>query len=240
MELQPFEAPPSVLVISAHPDDVDFGLAGTVARWTAAGTEVAYCIVTDGNVGGFDPSIPRSDIPAIRRREQRAAAKVVGVETVEFLGYVDGEVTVTLGLRRDLAAVIRRFRPHTVVAQSPVRNFARIGASHPDHMAVGEAALCAVYPDARNPFTFVELAEAGLEAHTVSQVALMAYPEPTHFVDVSETLDAKLEAISCHASQLPDPEATRTFVRGWLRQGAEAAGLGDDRYAELFFVFPTA
>jgi LmbE family N-acetylglucosaminyl deacetylase len=240
VSLAPLLAPPSVLVIAAHPDDVDFGLAGTTATWREQGTEVAYCIVTDGNVGGFDPSIPRSEIPAIRRREQREAAKVVGVDTVEFLGYVDGEVQVSLPLRRDLAAMIRRFRPHTVVAQSPVRNFQRIGASHPDHLAVGEAALCAVYPDARNPFTFVELAEAGLEAHAVEQVALVAYPEPTHYVDVTDMVERKLEAISCHASQLPDPEATREHVREWLRAGAEAAGLGGGRAAELFFAFPTA
>lgn len=240
MALEPFVAPPSVLVIAAHPDDVDFGLAGTTALWTAAGVEVAYCVVTDGNAGGFDPSIPRSQIPAIRRREQRDAAKVVGVETVEFLGYVDGEVEVSLGLRRDLAAMIRRFKPHTVIAQSPLRNFARIGASHPDHLAVGEAALCAVYPDARNPFAFAELAEAGLEAHTVAQVGLVAHPDPTHYVDVTDAVERKLAAIACHASQLPDPRATEDHVRSWLRAGAVAAGLGENRAAELFFVFPTA
>ncbi len=240
MALAPLSPPPSVLVVTAHPDDVDFGLAGSVAQWTKAGTHVAYCVVTDGNAGGFDPSIPRSEIPAIRRREQRAAAERVGVDAVEFLGYVDGEVSVTPSLRRDIAAMIRRYRPHTVVTQSPVRNFARIGASHPDHLAVGEATLCAVYPDARNPFAFEELAQAGLLAHTVQQVALVAYPEPTHYVDVSATLDAKLEAICAHESQLPDPDATRESVRGWLSTAAQQAGLGEGRYAELFFVFATA
>ena len=239
MPLVPLEPAKSVLVVTAHPDDVDFGIAGTIAAWTRAGVEVAYCIITDGDAGGFDPSIPRAEIPTIRRREQVAAAKAVGVDQVEFLGYHDGSLEVSMKLRHDLTAMIRRYRPERVVSQSPVRNFNRIGSSHPDHLAAGEAALCAVYPDSRNPFTHTDLGEEGLEAHTVSEVALMAYPEPTHYVDVTQTFDRKLEAISAHSSQLPDPERARSMVRGWLSAGAETAGLPEGCLAELFFLVNT-
>ncbi|MCI2975087.1 MAG: PIG-L family deacetylase [Ferrimicrobium sp.] len=240
MSLTELEPAQSVLVVTAHPDDVDFGVAGTIAKWRAQGTEIAYCIVTDGDAGGFDPSIPRSEIPSIRRREQVAAAKAVGVDTVEFLGYHDGSLEVSMQLRHDITAMIRRFKPERVLCQSPIRNFARIGSSHPDHLAAGEAALCAVYPDARNPFTHQDLLEDGLEAHTVLDVALMAYPDPTHYVDVTDTFDAKIEAISQHASQLPDPSGMREMVRGWLAAGAASAGLPEGRLAEMFFLVKTA
>ncbi|HYK32439.1 MAG TPA: PIG-L family deacetylase, partial [Streptosporangiaceae bacterium] len=152
-----------VLAIMAHPDDVDFGTAGTMAKWTEAGIEVVYCIVTDGDAGGNDPSVSRADMAVLRRAEQVAAAKCVGVDDVRFLGYPDGKVEPSLGLRKDLARVIRQVRPDRVVAPSPDRNYARIGASHPDHRAVGAAALDAVYPDARNQFAFPELlADEGL------------------------------------------------------------------------------
>ncbi|MCL5973460.1 MAG: PIG-L deacetylase family protein [Ferrimicrobium sp.] len=240
MSLTALEPTKSVLVVTAHPDDVDFGIAGTIAAWRRQGTEIAYCIVTDGDAGGFDPSIPRSQIPSIRRREQVAAAKSVGVDTVEFLGYHDGSLEVSMQLRHDITAMIRRFQPERVLCQSPVRNFARIGSSHPDHLAAGEATLCAVYPDARNPFTHQDLLEQGLEAHTVLDVALMAYPDPTHYVDVTDTFEAKIEAIKQHKSQLPDPGAMREMVRGWLGAGAASAGLPEGRLAEMFFLVQTA
>ena len=125
------------LVITAHPDDVDFGAAGTVASWVAQGTEVTYCVITDGDAGGFDPTVPRSEIPRIRREEQVAAARILGVNDVRFLGYRDGELEVTHGLRRDISRVIRDVRPQRALIQSPERNWHRIPASHPDHMAAG-------------------------------------------------------------------------------------------------------
>ncbi|HXP54815.1 MAG TPA: PIG-L family deacetylase, partial [Streptosporangiaceae bacterium] len=160
-----------VLAIAAHPDDLDFGAAGTIAAWTSAGIEVVYCIVTDGDAGGFDESFPREEMAPLRRAEQTAAAKAVGVHDLRFLGYPDGRVEATLGLRKDLARVIRQVRPDRVVCPSAERNYARIGTSHPDHRAVGSAALDAVYPDARNPFTFPELvADEGLAAWIVPEV----------------------------------------------------------------------
>jgi LmbE family N-acetylglucosaminyl deacetylase len=223
-----------VLVVAAHPDDVDFGCAGTTAQWTQAGVEVAYCIVTNGDAGGFDPAVPRSEIASIRQAEQRAAAKVVGVEDVTFLGYPDGRLTVSLDLRSDISRVIRRFRPQRVVAQSPDRNWMRIYASHPDHMAAGEATMCAVYPDARNPFAFPELLEAGLEAWTVDEVWVMGTDEPDRFVDVTETIDRKIAALREHVSQMPGVDDLDSLVRNWLAFNAATAELPEGRYAESF------
>jgi LmbE family N-acetylglucosaminyl deacetylase len=229
-----------VLVITAHPDDVDFGAAGTVAAWTDEGVEVAYCVVTDGDAGGFDPAVPRSEIPSIRRAEQEAAAKIVGVDDVTFLGYPDGRLVATLDLRRDLARVIRRFRPQRVLCPSAERNLARIYASHPDHLAAGEAAICAVYPDARNPFAFPELVAEGFDAHTVPEVWIMGGLRRDRYVDITGTIERKVTALMHHVSQLPDPASTRERMYGWAREIAGEAGWGGDRLAEGFLFVGTA
>jgi LmbE family N-acetylglucosaminyl deacetylase len=228
-----------VLVVGAHPDDIDFGASGTVATWTDAGVRVVYCIVTDGDAGGFDPSVSRSDIVEIRRAEQEAAAKVVGVDEVEFLGYPDGRLVASVDLRRDLARVIRRVRPQRVVSQSPERNWQRIQASHPDHLAAGEATLSAVYPDARNPFAFPELLEEGLEPHVASEVWLMASPRSNHVVDITDTIDRKVTGLRCHVSQIEDPDALEARVRGWTSAIARDGGLPGGRMAETFQVVST-
>ncbi len=230
-----------VLVVVAHPDDVDFGAAGTVASWTRVGIDVSYCIVTDGAAGGRDGPITLNALAELRRVEQTAAAKAVGVTDVEFLDYPDGRVEVSLGLRRDLSRVIRRVRPQRVVAPSSARNFERIYASHPDHLAVGEATLGAVYPDARNPFAHTELLEReGLEPWTVLEVWLMAHPEINHHVDITDTFEAKMAALRSHESQLEDPDQTEAGMREWGRGVAEQAGLAPGRLAEGFYVIDTA
>ena len=224
-----------VLVVSAHPDDVDFGVAGSVATWTDAGTEVTYCVVTDGDAGGFDAAAPRSEIAAIRRAEQHAAAAVVGVHEIVWLGYPDGRLEVTLDLRRDLARVIRQVRPERVVAPSPERLWDRIFASHPDHLAAGEATVCAVYPDARNPFTFPELVADGLDAHSVDELWLMAVPVADTFVDITDTFERKLDALRCHVSQEVDTAGRlRDRIRAWTAATAAAAGWPEGRLAEGF------
>ena len=228
-----------ILVICAHPDDVDFGAAGTIAIWTDRGIDVTYCIVTDGDAGGFDPTIARDEIGSIRRREQTAAAKEVGVDNVVFLGYPDGLLQPTLELRRDLARVIRQVRPQRVVTQCPERNYQRVFGSHPDHLAAGEAALCAVYPDARNPFTFTELAGEGLEAWKVTEVWMMASPETDHAVDITDQFERKIRALQCHESQHPEPHALEERIRGWGMAIAARHGLPADRLAEAFQVVPT-
>ncbi len=226
-----------ILVVTAHPDDVDFGSAGSVARWTDAGARVSYCIVTDGDAGGFDPAVPRSEIPAIRRAEQTAAAARVGVapEDVIFLGHPDGYLEVSLDLRREIASVIRRVRPRRVVTQSPERNWARIYPSHPDHLAAGEATICAVYPDSRNPFWFPELLAQGLEPWTVEELMVMGGPQPDVFVDVTDQFERKLAALRCHESQHTDADGgLAERMSGWLGMNAEAGGLGPGRLAEAY------
>jgi len=230
-----------VLVVTAHPDDVDFGAAGTIARWTDAGIEVVYCVVTDGDAGGFDETFPREDVATLRRAEQVAAAKCVGVRDVRFLGYPDGRVEPTLGLRRDLARVIRQVRPDRVVCPSPERNYARAGASHPDHRAVGSAALDAVYPDARNPFAFPELrAGEGLEPWTVREVWISGSPAPNHYVDVTGTFPRKIAALRAHESQTGHMNGLEERLREWLTRAARLGGLPEGRLAEAFQVLDTA
>ena len=235
------ELPERVLVITAHPDDVDFGAAGSVATWTDAGVEVSYCIVTDGDAGGSDREMPRRVMAEIRREEQATAAKLVGVTDLYWLGHADGRVEPTLELRRDLSRVIRMVRPQRVVTQSPDRNYQRIYASHPDHLAAGEAALCAVYPDARNPFAHTELLDVeGLEPWSVAEVWLMAMPAPDRFVDITDVADRKMEALRSHVSQHPDPAALDGLIQGWGAMIAELAGFPEGRVAEGFLRVDTA
>jgi len=229
-----------VLVVVAHPDDVDFGAGGTIATWTEAGLAVTYCIITDGDAGGFDPAVPRGEIGGIRQGEQRAAAKEVGVEDVVFLGYPDGQLVVTLDLRRDISRVIRQKRPQRILLQSPERNWERIYASHPDHLAAGEAALCAVYPDARNPFTHLELAAEGLEAWTVGETWVMSTGAlANRYVDVTDVFDRKVAALRAHGSQTAHMEDLEGMLRGWLGMNAHAAGYPEGRLAEAFRVIDT-
>src|SRR4051812_21348529 len=222
----------------AHPDDVDFGAAGTIAQLTDSGVEVTYCIITDGDAGGFDPAVPRGQIAGIRRAEQTAAAKEVGVSDVRFLGYADGRLEVSLELRRDLSRVIREVRPQRVVCQSGERHPLRIQASHPDHLAAGEATLCAVYPDARNPFAHPELAD--LDAWAVGETWLIGSDRVNHWVDVTDTFDRKMAALRAHVSQHPDPDALGPMLRGWNGANATAAGMAPGRLAEGFWVMATA
>jgi LmbE family N-acetylglucosaminyl deacetylase len=237
---RPAESVDRALCVLAHPDDVDFGSAGTVATWTAAGTEVTYLIVTDGDAGGFDET-PREQMGPLRRAEQEAAAKAVGVTDVRFLGYPDGRLELTLGLRRDISRVIRQVRPQRVLTSSPERFYERIGASHPDHMTVGESTLRAVYPDARNPFAFPELlAEEGLDAWTVDEVWLTASPRADHAVDVSDVVELKFAALKSHVTQVSHRDDLEQFVGGWMRQTASRFGLPTGRLAEAFHVVYTA
>lgn len=230
-----------ILAVMAHPDDADFGAAGTIAQWTDEGIEVTYCLVTDGDAGGFDRSVARTDIPEIRRTEQRNAAKAVGVEDVRFLGYPDGRLELSLDLRRDISRVIRQVRPQRVLTQSPERNWARIQASHPDHLTTGEAALRAIYPDSRNPFAFPELlADESLEPWEVAEVWVMAHPAPNHHVDVTDTFDRKIAALRAHVSQTAHMDDLEIWLRERLGDIATEAGLPAGHLAEAFAVYSTA
>ncbi len=222
-----------VLAVVAHPDDIDFGWAGSVAVMTDAGVEVVYCLVTDGDAGGAETGTPRDEMAAMRREEQRAAAAIVGVDELHFLGYPDGRVEATLGLRCDITRIIRTVRPDRVITQSPERNWDRIYASHPDHLAAGEAAVAAVYPDVRNRWAHPELEAEGLEPWTVGAIWLgIGRDVATHYVDITSAVDRKIQALLSHKSQLPDPDATATMVRSWTGLNAQMAGLPEGRAAE--------
>jgi LmbE family N-acetylglucosaminyl deacetylase len=228
-----------VLCVFAHPDDVDFGAAGTVAGWVSAGIEVSYLLVTRGDAGGFDDT-PRDQVPAIREAEQRAAAAVLGVTDVTFLdGYGDGTITPTLELRKEITRAIRRVRPDRVLTSSPLRRWERMaGPSHPDHLAVGEATTCAIYPDARNEFAFPELLAEGLKPWVVREVWYQQGPSPDHAVDVTDVFDIKVAALREHASQISHIDLAGV-LRQRLAQSALAVGLPEGRLAETFTIFRT-
>jgi LmbE family N-acetylglucosaminyl deacetylase len=222
-----------VLAVLAHPDDVDFGWAGSIAVMTDAGIDVTYCLVTDGDAGGSETGIPRDEMAALRRDEQRAAAAVVGVHDVHFLGYPDGRVEATLELRRDITRVIRTVRPNRVMMQSPERIWDRIYPSHPDHLATGEATICAVYPDARNRWAHPELSDEGLEPWIVDEIWMgIGREAATHYIDITDAVDRKVAALLSHKSQLPDPAATEEMVRSWSGAMAQLAGLPEGHAAE--------
>lgn len=230
----------SALVVTAHPDDVDFGAAGTVAVWTSSGIEVSYCICTSGEASG-DGS---PGMAAVREAEQRAAAAHVGVEDVTFLGYPDGAVTASLELRRDIARVIRRVRPDRVLTWSPEINWDFVPTSHPDHRAVGEAAFAAVYPDARNPYAHRSLLEEeGLEPWSVRELWLA--DGPMHLrgqpVDITDAFDKKMAALRSHSSQAgPAGEAIEQDLRQYHAATAAQFGLGEGRLAESFQLVDTS
>ncbi len=224
------------LVVTAHPDDVDFGAAGTVAVLTDAGVHVTYCLVTDGEAGGFDETIERWKMAAIRREEQTKAAGEVGVTDLIFLGHPDGGVEFNMELRHELSRVIRQVRPQVVITQSPHINLDSVYGSHADHVATGQATWAAVYPDARNPFAFPELLTSGHEPWAVDEIWITLGQDSTHTVDITDQLDRKLRALHCHVSQHRDPTAMDDRVREWYLELGRQGGLPEGRSAERFKV----
>src|SRR5512145_205547 len=201
-----------VMVVTAHPDDSEFGAGGSVARHVRDGRQVAYCIVTNGNKGSGDRSMTPERLIKIREEEQRNAARVLGVETVEFLGFPDCEVENTRETRMAVTASIRRHRPDLLIVQNPHRT-KNLGASHRDHRTVAGIALDCVYPLARDHMAFPELLDQGLEPHKVKEVHLMWWESPEVVVDISGFIDLKMEALACHASQFKDFAAVEKRVR---------------------------
>ena len=229
-----------VLVVNAHPDDSDFGASGTIAQWVKQGIEVSYVLCTNGDQGGEASGHSKEDMPTIRQREQREAGKVIGVTDITFLNYVDGHLEPTIALRKDLVRQIRRVKPDRIVCQSPERNWERIGASHPDHLAAGEATIQAVYPDARNPFAFTDLLEKeGFEPWRVREVWIMGFSEPDHFVDITDTFDLKIAAIRAHQSQTGHIDNLEEMIREWGQRNAGIGGLPEGRIAEAFKIVNT-
>jgi LmbE family N-acetylglucosaminyl deacetylase len=228
-----------VLVVMAHPDDCDFGAGGTIAQWTSQGIEVSYCIITNGDQGGEESGIPVEEMAKVRQQEQRDAGKALGVTQITYLNYRDGWLLPSIELRKEIVKAIRIAKPDRMVVQSPERNWERIYSSHPDHLAAGETAIQAVYPDSRNPFAFPELKAAGLEPWRVREVWITGSPTPNHFVDITDTFSKKMAALHAHVSQTAHNKELENMVRSWGERNAEANGLPQGRVAEIFKVIST-
>lgn len=210
------------MVIYAHPDDAEFGSSGTVAAWAAAGVDVTYVMITNGGSGSSDPAMTREKLTEIRRAEQEAAAAVLGVARVEFLGFEDGYLTVDLESRRAVARQVRRHRPDVIIGLDPTLRYTQFYTNHPDHIAAGDLAMFAINPDASTRLMFPELAEdEGLEPHKPKLLMLMNWgAEPDHVVDITATIDIKMQALALHESQIDDFAA----VEEWMRTRAAEIG----------------
>lgn len=221
-----------VMAIFAHPDDPEFVAGGALARWAAAGRKLIYVIITDGSKGSSDPTITTEALISTRQREQRDAARALGCEDVVFLPYEDAMLEPTIAVRRDLVREIRRYRPEIVVCFDPTVFW--VGDSyiqHPDHRASGEAALAAIFPAARDRLTFPELLAEGLEPHNVDDIYLASPANPNRWIDISATIERKLEAMLQHRSQVGDPAGLAKIFRAMAREAGQARGL---EYAEAF------
>jgi LmbE family N-acetylglucosaminyl deacetylase len=219
-----------VMVVAAHPDDPEFLMGGTVARLAREGREVTYVIVTNGNKGSGDRRATSAQLAPIREEEQRRAAVVLGVTRVEFLGHEDGELEDTRDVRRDITRQIRRWRPELIITLSPRRTYGNFPGWHRDHRTTGRVVLDCVYPLARDHLAFPELIPEA-EPHMVREVYVVQWEQPSLLVDITDTMDLKLKAIRCHASQVTDPAAMGDRMRH------RAAALGKAKeytYAEGF------
>jgi LmbE family N-acetylglucosaminyl deacetylase len=228
-----------VLVVMAHPDDCDFGAGGTIAQWCAKGIQVSYCIITNGDQGGEESGIPLEEMAQVRQKEQRDAGAALGVSDITYLNYRDGWLMPSIELRKEIVKAIRIAKPDRMVVQSPERNWERIFASHPDHLAAGETAIQAVYPDARNPYAFTDLKEAGFEPWRVREVWMTGSPTPNHFVDITDTFSKKMAALHAHVSQTAHNKELEKMVREWGERNAQAQGLDAGRVVEVFKVINT-
>src|SRR3954454_20711490 len=214
------------MVVAGHPDDSDFGPAGTAARWIDEGSTGWLVCCTSGDAGGEDPNTDPLELAALREREQRAAAAIVGYSGVTFLHMPDGALVNDLVLREHLVREIRTFRPDAVLATDPTVIFYRDGGvNHTDHREAGLAAVDAVYPAARNPMAFPSLARSGLAAHKVRRMYLFWPNDPNVRVDITTTLDRKIAALAAHASQIHEPDELAERIRNWARDEGEPIGV---------------
>ena len=223
------------MVVVAHPDDAEWGCAGTVAKWCAEGWEVVYVLCTDGSKGSEDPEMTSGRLVEIRKQEQLNAGKVLGLKDIVFLGYEDSMLEPTLELRRDIAREIRRHRPDALICMNPVRSVDGEGyLGHPDHFASGEAALSAVFPSSRDRLTFTELLREGLEPHKVKEVWMMFHGDTADkFVDVSAYMDTAVDALKQHQTQVSEEDA-EVGMRQWRNSTGQKVGF---EFAEAFKVF---
>jgi LmbE family N-acetylglucosaminyl deacetylase len=215
------------LVIAAHPDDPDFGVAGTAARLAKDGHTVHYLMCTSGDAGSEDPTIPPEELMRVREAEQTAAGRILGLTGVHFLRFPDGELQPTLELRKAIVRMMRKLKADVVMCQDPRPIVDDDGTylNHPDHRAAGQAALDAAFPAAGNPSAFRDLLAEGLEAHKVREVWLFfgGAQHTNHWVDVSETIEQKIQALEAHVSQIGDWASSGGLRREMLKWASEAA-----------------
>ena len=219
------------MVVVAHADDAEWGCAGTVAQWCTNGWEVVYVLCTDGSKGTDDARLTSEELVSIRKKEQLAAGKVLGLHKVVFLDYEDSMLEPTLSLRRDLVRQIRFYKPDILICLSPLRRLD--GSSyfgHPDHIASGEAALSAVFPSSRDRLTYPELLEEGLEPHKVSEVWIMGHDDDDKFVDVTDYIDVAVSALKSHSSQTTGEDVGQQLI-DWRSRTGNKVGF---TYAESF------
>jgi len=224
------ELPKTAMVVVAHPDDAEFGCSGTLAKWAKDGWEITLVICTDASGGGADDAedvspVARHAINVTRKEEQRNAAKIIGIKNLIFLDQPDGLLMHTIELRKMLVRLMRRYRPTRLLCQSPDRTWKpvyAIGRHHPDHLAAGAATIAAMYPASQNAWDFPELLREGLTPHKVRELYVMGAPEINHFEDITDTLDAKIEALRAHASQLAaNFDGVEKRIREWAGKNGE-------------------
>ncbi len=220
-------------MIQAHPDDVEFSSAGTVAKWANEGAHVTYCSLTSGDKGSDDPEMTGERLAASRELEQQAACDILGVKELKFLRYKDATLVADLDLRLALTRVMRQVRPDIVMTFDPTMRYAgQEYINHPDHVATGEASLAAVFPSVRDRMTFPELLAEGLEPHKVPEVYLYATTNPDIWVDITDTIEVKLLALKAHASQVREWDPT-DMVRDWARENAASNPKKDETTGEF-------
>jgi LmbE family N-acetylglucosaminyl deacetylase len=225
--------PNVVLAVAAHPDDIDVTCSGTMAKFAKDGAKVYYLILTDGSKGSDDKSLTPAELTKIRRQEQTDAAKSVGAETPIFFDYIDGELEITMALKKQIVKVIRQLKPEVVITMDPtiIYSLERGMINHPDHRAAGQATLDALFPLSRDHLAFPDLLKEGLEPHKVRTILLTNFEEHNYSINISDCMDSKFEAISAHTSQFSDPER----LSGWMKEQAAALGVESGYlYAEGF------
>lgn len=218
-----------ILAIIAHPDDAEFGAAGSIAAWTAAGKSVVYAVCTDGDKGTSDRGVRPADLAEVRQQEQRAAAAVLGVTEVVFLGMEDQGLEETPDFRETIVRLIRTYRPEKVISSDPYRRY----VWHRDHRIVGQVVMDALFPYARDHLAYPNLLEEGLEPHKVKEALFFGADEVNHWIDISTTFELKLEALACHATQMMELKVDN--LESWLRARCRRLAEGSDfTLAEAF------
>jgi LmbE family N-acetylglucosaminyl deacetylase len=222
--------PAHVMVVTPHPDDAEFGVAGTVARWTSEGRDVIYVVCTNGDKGTSDPNMKPHELAKIREQEQLAAAKLLGVREVIFLRHPDQALEDTPEFRKEIVRLIRMYKPETVVTADPYRRY----MWHRDHRITGQVTLDAIFPYARDFLSYPDLLEEGLQPHKVKEVLLWGAPEPNYRTDITSTFATKLAALRCHKSQIGDNPSAELEER--LRERHKMLAQGENyELAEAFY-----